>query len=60
MTFFGYIDPSSGSLFLQAMVGGVMAASYAGRKYIARSFDWAKGKLGRPGTGANESGQGTS
>ena len=37
-----------------------MAASYAGRKYIARSFDWAKGKLGRPGTGANESGQGTS
>lgn len=44
---FGYIDATSGSMVLQAVVGGGLAALYAGRRFGAQAWRLAMSKLGR-------------
>ena len=39
---YGYIDPGSGSLFLQAMVGGLLAGAATLRFYWRRIRTWIK------------------
>jgi len=34
MNFFAYIDPATGSLFIQAAIGGLLAVGVVFRKYI--------------------------
>jgi hypothetical protein len=34
--FFGYIDPGTGSLFLQAIVGGLLGGMFIFRRFIAK------------------------
>jgi hypothetical protein len=43
----GYIDPSSGSMILQMIVGGAMAAVYGGRRVIAHTAQSAWQKVRR-------------
>ena len=38
MHHFAYIDPATGSLFIQAAIGGFLAVSVALRKYIGAAF----------------------
>ncbi len=40
----GYIDPSSGSLFLQMVIGTVLAVGYAIRHHIAKLWRKLTGK----------------
>jgi hypothetical protein len=43
----GYIDPSSGSMLLQMIIGGALAVIYGGRKFISHGFHAGKDKLRR-------------
>ena len=39
----GYLDPGSGSMLLQVIFGGLLGATYVGRKFLARLwFGFAK------------------
>lgn len=40
----GYIDPSSGSMFLQMVIGTVLAVTYAVRHQLARFWNKLRGK----------------
>ncbi len=33
----GYIDPGTGSIVIQALVGGFLGAAYVGRKFISQA-----------------------
>lgn len=52
---FGYIDASSGSMILQAIIGGSMAAIYGGRKFIGMGFQSIRSKFSRSSTQSTES-----
>ncbi len=38
MRFFAYLDPGTGSLFIQAIIGGVLAVVVALRSFIRNAF----------------------
>jgi hypothetical protein len=43
----GYIDPGTGSLLLQSVVGGSLAVAYAGRKFVANAVGGFRNFIGR-------------
>lgn len=43
--FFGYLDAGSGSLILQAVLGGIAGIVVAGRAWKARFFDKGDSKV---------------
>ena len=45
--FFGYFDPGSGSLILQALIGAVLGALIALKMYWARVKTYVSNHLGR-------------
>lgn len=47
MELFAYIDPSTGSLFIQAAIGGMLAAGVALRGFIRSTFYRIKLALSR-------------
>ena len=42
MRYFAYLDPATGSLFIQIVIGGFFAVSVALRSYIKTMFDKIK------------------
>ena len=38
MHLFGYIDPGSGSLFIQALIGAIIGGAYVFRSFIANLY----------------------
>jgi hypothetical protein len=46
---FGYLDPGTGSLFLQAIIGGALGVVFLFRKYIVGTVSKVKKALKRDG-----------
>ena len=42
---FGYIDPGTGSILIQGLIGGFLGAAYMGRKVIGRGATAIKSVL---------------
>jgi hypothetical protein len=54
MRHFAYIDPTTGSMFIQAAIGGFLAVSVAFRKYIKSAFYKVKLALSRQAAASDE------
>ncbi len=57
MTFFhiGYIDPGTGSILIQGLIGGFLGAAYMGRKVISRGTNTLRSIL--PGQRSKDGGK---
>ncbi len=47
---FAYIDPGTGSLFLQVVIGGLLGGLFIFRRMVARMFSMIKKVFRRHGT----------
>ena len=46
---FSYVDPGSGSLFLQATLAGALAVAFAVKNYWRSLKGWVSGRIQGPG-----------
>jgi hypothetical protein len=40
-----YLDPGTGSILLQGIIGSIAAASFIGRSYITRAATWIRKRV---------------
>jgi hypothetical protein len=49
---FGYIDPGTGSILIQGLIGGLLGVAYMGRKFFAQLAGSVRAAL--PGQSKNQ------
>lgn len=54
---FGYIDPGTGSILIQGLIGGFFGAAYMGRKFISQTVNNIKSAFSTQRSG-QDSGEG--